>query len=170
VSDVWPLFYRSLVWQYTPDKAARLAALEDAVAGNRVPMLVEEKPTIGREGLPALLNNDARLESIWDGGLGYRVFIHADHPCLIGSSIAWYDEWRAVDQDGRPLKVLRVNHAFLGVEIPSGTQEARFYFEARYHRLGLWISLIALGMYLGIGIGCRKRWKSTVEFKNRFQS
>jgi hypothetical protein len=160
----WPLFYRSPVWQYVTDKGARLASLENAASQNRVPMLLEEKSRLCTEGPPPPLDRNTRLESTWDGGLVYRVSLNADRPCLLGSSITWYDEWRAVDQDGRPLKVLRVNHAFLGAEIPAGTREVRFFFEGRYHRMGIWLSLAALGGYLMIAFVFRKP-QQTVDAK-----
>lgn len=153
--DLWPLFYRSPVWQSVPDKASRLAFIEDAIANGRVPMVTEERPITCPEGPPAAMSGGTELKSSWNRALSFRVFVDADGPFLVGSSIAYYDEWRAADQNGKPLKVLRVNHAFLGVEVPSGTREVRFYFAARYHRLGRWVSAVALGLYLGVAL---MRW------------
>lgn len=147
--DIWPLFYRSPVWQNIPDKTDRLAFVENAIAGNRVPMVTEEKPAACPEGRPVMIGRNTELKSDWDGALSFRVVVDGDRSSLIGSSIAYYDEWRATTREGKPLKVLRVNHAFLGAEVPPGTREVRFYFEARYHRLGCWLSLMAFGIYLG---------------------
>ena len=54
-----------------------------------------------------------------------------------------YPGWHAT-VDGEPAAVLRVDHAFRAVPIPSGDVEVEFVYRPDSFRHGVWISLISL--------------------------
>ncbi len=146
-SQVLPLFYATETWQKIPDKIERLAFIERSLKEGRMPMVVERIPQWTPRGDAPLQKDLPGLDSANSHDLVHRVHLPSEKPCLLGSSLAWSDEWRAFDQDGHPLVPLRVNHAFLGVDVPSGTREVVLRFNACHHRLGLELSAGSLLAY-----------------------
>jgi hypothetical protein len=57
-------------------------------------------------------------------------------PCLVATSMPLVPGWKATRGDGRPLDVVPVNHAFLGVVNPGPGR-----FELVYRAPGLWVGL-----------------------------
>jgi hypothetical protein len=76
----------------------------------------------------------------------YRVHYHAISPSLLKFSLAWYPGWRA-DVRGRPLPVVRVDHALMGVIVPAGDDEVALNFQSNRFGSGLAISLVS-GLFL----------------------
>jgi hypothetical protein len=69
-------------------------------------------------------------------------------PSLLRLADAWYPGWHAT-VEGRPLEVLRVNHALMGAVAPAGSHEVVFEYRPRLFQQGAWISLASLGLLLG---------------------
>ncbi len=72
----------------------------------------------------------------------YRIRYRAASPSLLKLSEAWYPGWRAA-VGGKPVPVLRVDHALIGVVVPAGEGEIVFEFHSNYFGLGLALSLAA---------------------------
>jgi hypothetical protein len=84
--------------------------------------------------------NRVRVELTGDGG-GFLVL--AD---------VWYPGW-VCRVDGVEVPVERANHAFRGVQLPTGAKEAVFTFEPRTFRVGAWVSVVSLVALVVAGIG-----------------
>lgn len=70
-------------------------------------------------------------------------------------SDTYYPGWRAfVDGVERP--ILRANHVFRAVVIPAGAQEVVFSYEPDSFRYGLLVSVVAVGLWLGLAWGGRR--------------
>lgn len=52
--------------------------------------------------------------------------------------------------DGRPARIITADHAFRGVEVPSGSSLVEFRYEPRTYRTGLWLA--AAGIVLAIAL------------------
>jgi hypothetical protein len=72
----------------------------------------------------------------------YRIHYHAVSQSLLRISAAWYPGWR-VEVDGRPLPVIRVDHALIGVIVPPGDSEVALSFHSNRFGSGLAISLVS---------------------------
>jgi hypothetical protein len=79
---------------------------------------------------------------------GYLVRYRAATPSLLKLSVAWYPGWHAV-AGGRELPILRVDHALMGVVVPTGSGEVDFHFRSDYFAAGVAVSLMAA---IGLGI------------------
>jgi hypothetical protein len=76
----------------------------------------------------------------------YHIHYHAVSPGLLKLSVAWYPGWRA-EMEGKPLPIVRVDHALMGVVVPAGDSEVAFNFHPSRFGSGLAISLVS-GMIL----------------------
>jgi|GEM_PF-1875675 len=64
-------------------------------------------------------------------------------------SEVYYPGWRCYLDDGRPLEVLRANHAFRAVRIPAGRHRLRMVYEPASYWWGKGISLAGLILVIG---------------------
>jgi hypothetical protein len=69
--------------------------------------------------------------------------IVADAPSLVVVAQTWYHDWRA-EVDGKPVRLLRANHAFQAVEVPEGRHRVQLLYRDRAFETGAVISLLAL--------------------------
>jgi hypothetical protein len=60
----------------------------------------------------------------------------------------WYKDWHA-EVDGKPGVVRRANHTLLSVDLPSGAQRVRLWFDSPEYAQGKIVSLISLLLALG---------------------
>lgn len=111
--------------------------------------------------LPAGIQQDpmARAESmkILEGQVSIRYT--AATPSLLRLADAWFPGWQAT-VEGKPLEVLRVNHALMGAVVPAGSHEVVFEYKPQRFRQGAWISLGALALLLaaaGVSLLGKKR-------------
>ena len=74
--------------------------------------------------------------------------VETDRPCIATIAQTSYPAWRAF-VGGREVKILRANHAFQAVEVPSGTHEVQLVYKDAKFRMG---SLISLGTLCFCGI------------------
>jgi hypothetical protein len=72
----------------------------------------------------------------------YHIHYHAGSPSLMRISAAWYPGWQA-DMGGKPLPVVRVDHALVGVIVPAGDSEIALSFHSNRFGTGLAISLVS---------------------------
>jgi hypothetical protein len=61
----------------------------------------------------------------------------------------WYPDWHAAI-DGRPVTVLRADHALLSVVLPSGAREVTLRFDSAAYARGKIMTLVALVAALGL--------------------
>jgi uncharacterized membrane protein YfhO len=85
---------------------------------------------------------DAAALVVSFGEQWYRIHYHAVSPSLLKVGAAWYPGWVA-NVGGRPLPVVRVDHALMGVIVPAGDNEVALNFHSNRFGLGLAISLVS---------------------------
>ena len=64
-----------------------------------------------------------------------------------------YPGWQA-RVDGRSVTIFDANRGFRGVYLPPGEHTVTFRYEPATYRVGLFVSLLALGMLLAFGVAC----------------
>ncbi len=69
--------------------------------------------------------------------------VEAPAPALVVIAQAYYHDWHAY-VDGRPVPLLRANHAFQALEVPAGRHEVTLRYEDWMFRLGAMISALTL--------------------------
>ena len=79
---------------------------------------------------------------------GARVKYAGASPSLLKVTNAYYPGWQA-SIDGKPVDVLRVDHALIGAVVPAGEHEVIFAFETQNFVIGAAVSILtALGLLL----------------------
>ncbi len=80
-------------------------------------------------------------------------------PGLLIISDVYYPGWQAADEDGPPIKILPVNHAFRGVPLAKGVHSLKMTYRPYSFRLGLWCSIgsaITLALVLALRLVFRR--------------
>lgn len=88
----------------------------------------------------------------------YRIRYRAASPSLLRLSVPYFSGWRA-SLNGRPLPLVRVDLALMGVVVPAGEGEVAFEFRSDSFRLGAAISIAAVilaGLLLAASLARRK--------------
>jgi hypothetical protein len=90
----------------------------------------------------------------------YLIHYVSRTPGLLRLSVAWYPGWHAIVQN-QELPILRVDHALMGVVVPTGDNLLRFEYRQERIVLGLWITvvtafLMALAAFVGIAVNRRR--------------
>jgi hypothetical protein len=73
----------------------------------------------------------------------YRIRYHAGSPSLLRLSVPYFPGWRAT-MDGKGLPIVHVDLALMGVVVPAGEGELRFFFRSDTFGTGAAITLAAL--------------------------
>jgi hypothetical protein len=71
----------------------------------------------------------------------------------------WYPDWHAT-VDGKTAIVRRVDHALLGVDVPSGTRQVELWFDSPAYARGKWLStgaLLVAVLMIGVGLTRERR-------------
>ncbi len=83
--------------------------------------------------------------------------VEAPAPALVVIAQAYYHDWHAY-VDGKPVPLLRANHAFQALEVPAGQHEITLRYEDWRFRLGATISaLTLLGCLTGLFMEPKQR-------------
>lgn len=93
--------------------------------------------------------------------------VETTSPGFLFESEIYYPGWKAY-LDGQEQLLLRANHAFRAVFIPSGSHTVTLRFEPMTFRLGLWISMAGMGVWtviISIGVFRRLYYPSSQEFE-----
>ena len=104
---------------------------------------------------PIKQDPEAAAMVVSNGEQWYRIHYHALSPSLLKVSVAWYPGWRA-DVAGKPLPIVRVDHALLGVIVPEGDNEIALNFHSNRFGSGLAISLLSGLLLLACMRGARR--------------
>ena len=76
-------------------------------------------------------------------------------------SDVWFPGWTC-RVDGTEVEVLRANHAFRAVPVPTGAKRAEFVFAPRSYRVGWWVSAAAVALLAIAGaVGVARRLRRT---------
>jgi uncharacterized membrane protein YfhO len=79
------------------------------------------------------------------------VEVESRQPTLVVFSQTYYPAWQAT-VDGQPAPLLRANHAFQAVPVPSGRHGVRIVYSDRSLKIG---AAISLSLWFGCLIGLR---------------
>ncbi|MBI4892199.1 MAG: YfhO family protein [Acidobacteria bacterium] len=95
--------------------------------------------------LPAGVDHDAQGKALEMKVTEGRVEVRysAASPSLLRLADPWYPGWKA-SVDGKPVALLRVNHALMGAVVPAGYHEAVFEYEPQHFQRGMQITLGSL--------------------------
>jgi hypothetical protein len=74
----------------------------------------------------------------------------------------YYPQWH-VKVDGKPAKLLEVDHAFRGVKVPAGAHQMVFTYQDRAMQAGFLLSLLTCLGILGLWVWSRRRAPRAVE-------
>jgi len=77
----------------------------------------------------------------------YRIRYHTASPALLRFSVPYYPGWRAT-VDGKPLPIVHVDLALMGVVVPAGDRELQFSFRSDSFGIGVAITLACLVLCL----------------------
>jgi hypothetical protein len=136
-----------------PDAQAP-AALADPRFPYRQVAVVPETASVTPEPikpgqLPARAGTTATVAQ-WEAG-NVRVTLAGQDPkpTYLVVSESWYPDWHA-SVDGKPVSVVRANHALLGVVLPPGAREVRLWFESASYARGRLVTMLALVLTAGL--------------------
>jgi hypothetical protein len=124
--------------QQAPEKADLLRALTSPSFDPRRIAYVD-----GDANLPAECSGSAEIVQDTSDQVTVHVTMQTDGLVVLGD--LWYEGWEA-ELDGRPLPVLRVNHAIRGVVIPAGEGTLQFRYRPRSFARGLQLFCAALAV------------------------
>ena len=136
------------------ERLRRLAIGADARAGVA---LVDEPPASGFLGTDGPIGG--RVEVRLDDPEHLRFAVTAGRRAFLYVGDQYYPGWRAT-VNGRPVPVLRANHAFRAVEVPAGTSDVEMIFRPPLLLVGAavsGVSLLAAGGLLVLGRRRRTR-------------
>jgi hypothetical protein len=140
--------------EVVPDKEARLAKLTSPRFDPAAVAYVES---------PVQLPDSCRGAVELAGEIPTRVSLSArmETPGLVVLADLWDKGWRAC-LDGKPVPILRVNHALRGVIVPAGTSKLEFRYEPASFAWGLRLSCLAAAVLIGwVGLILRLRQTRT---------
>jgi Bacterial membrane protein YfhO len=129
--------------RFVGDRAAALAALDDAAVTGGAAAVVVGAPGPGEEALVAAPAGRAgTAEIVVDGPERVVVSVDAPRPALLVLADSFAPGWRvAVDGEERPLR--EANHYVRGVPVPPGAHRVEFTYTAPGFRAGLGLAAIA---------------------------
>jgi hypothetical protein len=105
-------------------------------------------------GAPLDASNGPGTIAIRPRKLGFDLdAVMAHEGFVVISETAWRG-WRAF-VDGRPAKIVRANHAFLGVFVPAGQHKVRVVYLPQSFVIGRMISLITLALLITAALALR---------------
>jgi hypothetical protein len=85
-----------------------------------------------------------------------QLTVESPAPALVVIAQAFYHNWRAF-VDGKPVSILRANHAFQALEVPAGQHEITLRYEDWAFRIGAAVSaLTLLGCLTGLFMKSRR--------------
>jgi len=139
--NIPPQFYFAKKIRVEPDRLKRLKILADP---NRDPLsecLIESSLPD-----PLKISSPPIKSFAWKTELSAHIKYDPPGSGILCTDLTYYPRWRAFDQN-EELSTIRINHGFLGIVTRSNSSEIDLEFDAKDHRIGLWISVVALGVW-----------------------
>lgn len=134
-SPTWPRAYFARSITQVADAADSLA---------RLATLNPTEETLVADMLdPALANPQGQVEIVSSSDSSYTLSYNVLAESLLRMSIPDFPGWTA-EADGRELRMVRVDHAFIGVVVPAGQGLVTLRYHPRYFAAGAGLSLLAL--------------------------
>jgi hypothetical protein len=151
-SQAMPRVYVPQSVETVADDRQRLQKLADPRFQPKLLAYVEQPVA-----LPAVCRGSASIRD----EIPTRVTVSVDMqtPGLVVLADLWDQGWRAY-RDGKPVEILRANHALRGVLVPAGKCTVEFRYEPASFARGLWLAATALAILLlwnGAAL-LRRRW------------
>ena len=107
-------------------------------------------PLSARSQVTATNVSEAKITSRQFGAQQAHLTVETPAPALVVIAQTFYHNWHAY-VDGRPVPLLRANHAFQALEVPAGRHEVTLRYKDRLFRLGVAISALTfLGCLTGL--------------------
>ncbi len=145
---------RNVVLEFNREKFNRLVMQQkefrDTCLANRLPVSGDQE----RNDLlaPRAPNAPAANVAIQDATpVEYRLHVSAPRYTMIASSIASWPGWH-VSSNGRQLRPLEVNGAFLGFVVPPGENDVRVWYAPWSFRIGVLVMLAAVTGLITYGV------------------
>ena len=141
---------------------ANHAAAFDAIhADNFDParVVVLEKPNVAEQ---STVNTQQSTVAITGYGPNEIVLeTNASSAGVLVLSEVFYPGWKAwVDNQETP--VLRANYLFRAIELPAGTHRVRFKYEPGTFMVGVGLTLLTVGVFVGIGVRGKRKLASNL--------
>ncbi len=139
---------------YAPESVSAVRTKEEALARLATLDPAREAVVEGGEAIPQ--NGGATVQiTAYEGDL-YRARYQAAHATLLRIAVPYFPGWQA-EVDGRPLPVVPVDFALMGVVAPAGSHELTVRYKPARFAIGAGISVVAwLGVLAWLGWGWRK--------------
>jgi uncharacterized membrane protein YfhO len=90
-----------------------------------------------------LADAEGQVEIVSTTESSYELRYDLEAQSLLRMSIPYFPGWTA-EAEGRELRMVRVDHAFIGVVAPAGKGQLVLSYQSRYFALGAGFSLLAL--------------------------
>lgn len=97
---------------------------------------------------------DARFTSIEATEARYELQMTASSDSLLRIAIPYYPGWQAT-VSGAPARILRVDHALMGIVVPKGAHWIRLQYTPTYLAWGAVVSLLSLAFVVKMGLSRR---------------
>lgn len=88
---------------------------------------------------------DGKAEAIEDGEQAYRLKYETGAAALLKLSVPYFPGWTAT-VDGAPCRIVRADHALIGIVVPAGKKEAIVRFRSNYFGIGALASTATLAL------------------------
>jgi uncharacterized membrane protein YfhO len=79
-----------------------------------------------------------------------RLHVETPEAALLVLAENWYPAWKA-RVGGQETPVLRANHTLRAVPVPPGTHEVEVYYDRGWYGISLLVTLLSLGVVVGLG-------------------
>jgi len=150
LNDPLPLGFLAAEALQLPDSQA-IAVLLDPRFDPRRLLIVSPDERVGVRALaamPAPATTGVSVRELRPGAYRFDLAAPAPQPAYLFVSENYDPAWRAT-VDGTPARVLRAQHALMGVAVPAGTRSVALTFASRAYARGKVITLIVLLLALG---------------------
>jgi len=116
---------------------------DNAASRDRLATIDPESATIVNGPEKPSIDSQAAVLSVTSGEQELLVKYRSTNAALVRVAIPFFPGWTA-SVDGVDRRILRVDHAFIGVELPAGEKELVLRFHSTYFGSGLALSVVAL--------------------------
>ncbi|GAB4275690.1 MAG: hypothetical protein Kow0080_25340 [Candidatus Promineifilaceae bacterium] len=141
--DVLPRAFLVTGWQYVPDVAAAVAAMQAPTFSPAETAVVVGTGTEKPAGTAQAASGQATIQHYEPERI--TIVTESDVPALLILTDANYPGWQAV-VDGQPAPVQTVDGFFRGVFVPAGRHEVHFAFVSASYQYGRLLTLLALAV------------------------